>query len=111
MEMMTENYCEGCDFVVHQVFNEDEFYDHKVGAIKCPECGTVIMPCNECDVEHQDCENCPWKNSMVSDDMDDEEYLEWYKKNNPEVFKMMLDGELGEEYQEIAKSLQFNLTC
>ena len=103
---MTENYCDGCDFVVHQVFNKDDFCEHKVGAVKCPECGTVIMPCNECDEESQDCDNCPWKNSVVSDDMSDKEYVEWYKKILPEIFKMMADGELGEGYQEIAKSLQ-----
>jgi len=34
-EMMTENFCGECDEVVHALFNTEDFYDHKVGRIRC----------------------------------------------------------------------------
>ena len=101
--MMTENYCCECDEVVHCVIDVDDFYAHKCGAIKCPNCGSLIMPCNECE-ERDKCNECPYKNSTVAEAMTEEDFVKWYKENNVEIFELMLNGELGEFYQDIAKN-------
>jgi hypothetical protein len=101
--MMTENYCDGCDNVVHQVFNEEDFYNHKVGLIKCPECGTIIKPCNECD--HNNCVDCPWKSASISEAMSDEEHIHWYKENDKDVYELMKNGDLGLGYKELVEEI------
>lgn len=107
--MLMENYCDYCDAVLHTVCDVEEFYAFKVGAIRCNECGGVhghiVMPCNECRDEngnHYNCAECPWKNSKVLDTMSDEEYVKYIKKNEPETFKKMLNGDLGEFYKDLA---------
>jgi hypothetical protein len=70
MKMMTENYCTECDEVVHQVFDDEAFYNHTVGTITCPKCGSIVMPCNECD-DHSKCGECPWNGVNGTVGMDD----------------------------------------
>ena len=101
--MMTENYCDECDEVVHQVFGERDFYKHKVGRIICPVCGHFVMPCNECNATN--CEDCPWKKSEPTKGMDETEYIVWYKENDPKVFDLMKSGDLGEYFKKIANEL------
>ena len=105
MSMMTENYCDGCDNVVHQVFNVEDFYTHKVGLIQCPECGTIIKPCNECD-DNSRCADCPWNKAKVSDSMSEEEHILWYKENNMGIYEMMKNGDLGDGYKELVEELE-----
>ena len=65
MTLEMENTCNRCDCTVDTKCDEDAFWLHKVGRIRCPECGAVILPCNECAAEtpysERDCDNCPWK--------------------------------------------------
>ena len=102
-EMMTENYCNGCDNVVHQIFNVEDFYNYKVGLIKCPECGTIIKPCNECD-NNDNCAECPWNMAKVSDPITDEEHIRWYKENDKKIYEMMKNGDLGDGYKELIEA-------
>lgn len=64
MMMEMENYCTECDNVIDAECDEEDFFSHKVGRIKCPKCGTINRPCNEC-VEHWECWHCPWNNAEV----------------------------------------------
>jgi hypothetical protein len=105
MDMMSENYCDECDNVVHQVFNDEDFYNHKVGLIECPECGHIISPCNECD-NNDNCEECPWRKAKISDAMTEEEHIRWYKENNTNVYNMMKSGELGYGYKELVEEIE-----
>ena len=108
ISIMTENYCDECDNVVHQVFNFGDFYNHKVGLVKCPECGTIIKPCNECDDDDKNCLFCPWKNASVSDAISEEEHILWYKENNIGVYEMMKNGDLGDGYKELVEEIENN---
>lgn len=82
MKATTENYCGtatgGCDNALLAIFDSDEFWAFKVGPVRCPDCGEVNMPCNECfgtSIEDEfGCSNCPWKNARVTDAMTDEEF-------------------------------------
>jgi hypothetical protein len=100
IDIMTENYCDECDNVVHQVFNIEDFYNYKVGLVKCPECGTIIKPCNECD-NNDNCAECPWNKAKVSDAISEEEHILWYKENNKRIYEMMKKGDLGDGYKEL----------
>ena len=102
---MTENYCDECDNVVNQVFNDEDFYNHKVGLIKCPECGHIISPCNECD-NNDNCEECPWRKAKISDALTEEEHIRWYKENDTNVYNMMKSGELGYRYKELVEEIE-----
>ena len=68
---MTENFCDTCDAVVNVVFGVEDFWAFKVGRVRCPACGAVLMPCNECfgtDVSDKyGCAKCPWGDAAVSD--------------------------------------------
>lgn len=99
-EMMTENYCDECDNVVHQIFDVEDFYNYKVGLIRCPECGNIVIPCNECD-NNDKCEECPWNNAKVSDAITEVEHILWYKENNKRIYEMMKKGDLGDGYKEL----------
>lgn len=105
MDIITENYCTGCDNIVHQVFNDEDFYNHKVGLIECPECGMLIRPCNECD-DNSRCAYCPWNKAKISDAMTEEEHILWYKENDTKIYKMMKNGDLGEGYKELIEELE-----
>lgn len=80
MKEMFEEYC-GCDKngVVHAVFDMDEFNTHKVGRIRCS-CGNIVYPCDACE-DHSRCNNCPWKDSEITECMTDAEYFKWVKDN------------------------------
>ena len=73
--------------------------------IKCPECGTIIKPCNECD-DNNRCADCPWKNASISEAMSDEDHILWYKENNMEIYEMMKNGDLGIGYKELVEELE-----
>ena len=106
-EMITENYCDSCDGVIHAVFNAEDFYNFKVGRIRC-ECGTVMVPCNECldeNGQHYKCSECPWKNAEIVDAMTDEDYVKWVKDNEPDMFKRFLDLSNGDYYRELAEKV------
>ena len=80
MNILTENFCPECDEVVHQVFDREDFYRHEVGALYCPKCGHLILPCNECD-DHSNCMDCPWsKCAERSTAMSDEAYMRYLEK-------------------------------
>lgn len=68
---ITENYCDNCDSVVHVTFKVAAFWTFRVGRVRCPSCGFVIKPCNECfgtDIEDVlGCVKCPWNDSEISD--------------------------------------------
>lgn len=116
-EMVTENYCGECDNVVHAVFNIEDFYAFKVGLIRCNACGDgnghIVHPCNECYNEEtgthyecgENCSTCPWKNAKVTDEMEEEDYVRWHKTNEPKTYELMLSGELGEYYKDLAKMI------
>ena len=105
MSMMTENYCDECDEVVHAVFDEEDFYGHKVGTIRCPHCGNAIMPCNECE-DHSRCGECPWHGVRPTEALSDEAYVRYERDCNPKVFEMFKNGDLGETYQSIALAIE-----
>ena len=103
--MMTENYCDDCDEVLNAVVDVDDFYDFKVGRIRC-KCGCIVLPCNECrdeNGEHYDCGECPWSNAKIVDAMTDDEYIKWVYDNDRECFDIYLNGENGEYMKELAK--------
>lgn len=103
--ILIENYCDECDEVLHQVFDEGQFLSHKVGALICPNCGHVTMPCNECE-NHADCGNCPWANAEKSNTMSDEAYMRYLKSHEPKIYKKFKDGENGDYYAEIIKKIE-----
>lgn len=103
--ILTENYCDECDKVLHQVFDRDAFYAHKVGALICPKCGHVTMPCNECD-DHDACANCPWTNADKSKVMSDEALMRYLKAHEPEVYKSFKNGDNGDYYAEVIKNIE-----
>lgn len=107
-KMITENYCNDCNNVVHAVFNFKDFYDFKFGRIRC-KCGCVIVPCNECidkNGQHYNCSKCPWKNAEIKDEMTDDEYFKWVKENEPNLFEMFLNGNFGEESKQLAEKIR-----
>lgn len=108
MEMVTENYCDQCDNVLHAVFDEKEFYAHNVGRIACPECGTIAVPCNECeDYKHKSCDNdCPWKKAKITTAMSDEEYIRWIRKNQSKVYEVFRSGKNGDHYLPIIRKIE-----
>ena len=105
MSMMTENYCDECDAVVHAVFDEDDFYNHRVGTVKCPDCGETILPCNECE-DHSACSQCPWSGVPATEAMSDEAYVRYERSVNPKVFEMFKNGDMGEVYQKVALEIE-----
>jgi hypothetical protein len=105
MKFMLEEYCDECDMVVHQVVDDKDFLDGKIGGIKCPVCGSVVMPCNACYDEDKNCDYCPFKTATPIEAMTDEDHIRWYKENDNKIFEMMKNGELGEFYKEIALTL------
>lgn len=112
-EMVMENYCQECDDVVHSVCNSTDFYDFKVGLIRCPTCGSIIHPCNECLDENgqhyncgENCSTCPWKNAKVLEPMEEEDYVRWHKGHEPQSYELMKNGELGEYYKDLAKLIE-----
>lgn len=103
--ILTENYCNDCDEVLNQVFDIDAFYEHKVGALICPKCGCVNMPCNECE-DHDDCGNCPWANADRCVAMSDESYMRYLRAYEPETYKLFKSGEDGHYYDKIIKKIE-----
>lgn len=109
MEMMTENYCDQCDEVLHAIVDVDDFREFKAGPVVCSSCGHVVMPCNECEAEldgEKNCHECPFRDVPPADPIPDEEFVEWHKRNYPDAFSAMLAGEMGEHYEKIAKNLR-----
>lgn len=88
--IMTENYCDECDDVLHAVFDIDDFESHRLGSIMC-KCGTVVMPCNECE-DHGMCGDCPWKDSIPTPAMSDVEYVKWIKETAPASWEILKDA-------------------
>lgn len=103
--ILTENYCNECDEVLHQVFDYNDFYAHKVGALICPNCGHVTMPCNECE-NHNACGHCPWAKAEKSNTMSAEAYMRYLKSYEPRLYKIFKDGENGDYYAEIIKKIE-----
>ena len=103
--VLTENYCDECDEMLHQVFFLKAFRDHKVGAVICPKCGHVTMPCNECE-DHGDCGNCPWGVSEASAAMSDEAYMRFQKSHEPKIYKKFKDGEMGDHFAKVIKKIE-----
>ena len=67
--MDMENYGDECDWPINTTCDSEDFWAHKVGRVRCPKCGTVVLPCNECAAEtplgERDCGNCPWSNAEI----------------------------------------------
>lgn len=106
MEIMTENYCGECDEVVHAAFDLEQLRVAYRGSVRCPNCGHVIPPCNECDFDHvNQCRDCPYLKMPHSEAITDEEFVDWHRRNEPDVFEAMLAGDMGEDYGRIAKDL------
>lgn len=102
--IMTENYCDECDDVLHAVFDIDDFESHRLGSIMC-KCGTVVMPCNECE-DHGMCGDCPWKDSIPTPAMSDVEYVKWIKENEPSSWEVLKDALNGGKYAEVIRELE-----
>ena len=72
--LQTENFCSQCDNVLHAEFDANSFWNYEVGRVRCEECGTITLPCNECfgtDAhEKSECNECPWKNASVVDELE-----------------------------------------
>lgn len=105
MTMLTENYCDECDEVVHAVFDEEDFYAHRIGTVLCPNCGHVIMPCNECE-NHDECGNCPWRGVHPESAISPEAMLRYIRGRSQEEFRRYLDGAMGDVMQELANKIQ-----
>ena len=105
--ILTENFCDECDEVLNQVFDEKAFYAGKVGALICPKCGHVTMPCNECE-DRFNCEKCPWRRAKakVSKAMTDEEYIRYIRVHEPELYEMFKNGENGHYYDKIIAKIE-----
>lgn len=102
MTTLTENICPVCDKTIHALVDTEDFYEFKVGRVRCS-CGSIVMPCNECPVDHiKSCPTCPYKDAQIVDTMTDEDYVSWNKENDKETYDLMLKGEFGETYKEIA---------
>lgn len=102
--IMTENYCDECDDVLHAVFDVDDFESHRRGSIMC-KCGTVVMPCNECG-DHGMCGDCPWRDSIPTPAMSDVEYVKWVKENAPASWEILKDAYNGGKYAEVIRELE-----
>ncbi len=67
----TENFCDECDSVVNAAFDVERFWRYEVGRVRCPTCGAIVSPCNECfgtDIKDSvGCDECPWGASAISD--------------------------------------------
>lgn len=103
--MLTENFCDECDEVLHQVFAKGQFFSHKVGALICPKCGHVTMPCNECE-DHDACADCPWQNTEAMKAMSDEAYMCYLKANEPKLYRLFKRGDNGDYYGEVIKKIE-----
>lgn len=90
-KIITENYCDECGNQVHATFDKEDFYNFKVGLVRCSECGHIIKPCNECmDVNgegYSSCANCPWTGAKVVDSATNEEYLRFIKENDTSLYE------------------------
>lgn len=102
---MLEEYCNECDEVVHQIVEEKDFFDGKIGGIRCPKCGEIVMPCNACYDEKKNCDLCPFKSATPIEAMTDEEYVGYYKETKSDVFELMKNGELGDYFKELANRI------
>lgn len=103
--ILTENYCDECDEVLNQVFDYKAFRSHKVGALICPKCGHVTMPCNECE-DHDGCGDCPWAKSERTVAMSDESYMRYLRAYEPEIYREIKSGDNGDYYAEIIKKIE-----
>ena len=104
--ILLEEYCDECDETVHQVFTEKAFLAHKVGRIRCPNCGHVILPCNECG-DHDACGDCcPWRHAEIDKPMSDEAYIHYLRDFHPTVYEMFSSGECGDHYKGIIEKIE-----
>ena len=103
--ILTENFCDECDEVLNQVFDEKAFYAGKVGALICPKCGHVTMPCNECEA-HDACGDCPWAKSDRCVAMSDESYMRYLRAYEPATYKLFKSGENGHYYDKIIAKIE-----
>lgn len=103
--VLLEEYCGECDETVHQVFTEKAFSAHKVGRIRCPNCGHAILPCNECE-DHDACGDCPWKRAEIDKPMSDEAYIRFIRTEDPELYEMFKNGDNGDYYKVIIEKIE-----
>ena len=103
--VLLEEYCNECDEVLHQAFSTKAFYNCKVGRLRCPKCGAVMVPCNECE-DHDACNNCPWKDAEICDAMSDEAYIHYLRDIHPTVYEMFRSGKCGDYYRGIIEKIE-----
>lgn len=59
--------CDECEEEVKIVVNGKEFWDGKVGRVRCDQCGHISLPCNICCGSRiQNCADCPFKNAKIA---------------------------------------------
>lgn len=104
-DILTENYCDECDEVLNQVFDKKAFFAGKVGALICPKCGHVMMPCNECE-DHDACGDCPWAKADKCVAMSDEAYIRYIRAYEPKTYKMLKSGDNGDYYAKIIAKIE-----
>ena len=103
--VLTENYCDECDQVLHAAFDRNEFFDHKTGVVECPDCGKRVMPCNECP-DHANCDNCPWGNTPSAAGLSDEGYVRFLREHEPKSYETYRNGANGEYYAKICAEIE-----
>jgi len=106
-EIMTENYCDDCDEVLNVPFDATDFWNFKVGRIRC-KCGCIVKPCNECfgTENHDTCGNCPWENAEIKDAMTDKEFMLWCRENEPATYEMYKGDSNGDYFHKVIAEIE-----
>lgn len=67
-ELLTEE-CPNCGYVLDPVeVDAKKFFAGQIGLQVCPDCRTIVPPCNSCNYLLQDinwCNNCPYRLAHV----------------------------------------------
>lgn len=106
--ILTEDYCTECDEEVHQVFGEKAFLAHQVGRVRCPTCGSIVLPCNECE-DNLACDNCPWASASIEKSMSDEAYIRYIRTEEPDLYELFRSGRNGNYYRDIIEKVEKEL--